>query len=207
MPKGTRPSWLPALVLALSLLVTPAAVPAQPSVQAQTLIDAVTGNPGDAPRLAAQEIVAGGPESAVRVVTDVVRALPYDQRLAVAPRVVSAAIGALPPPQRASQAPVIGCAAIGAVPAEQQSALVVPIAVAAAAMAPAAGPRIAICASDAVPGSATAIIAALGLRRRLSRDGCGRHQEGEGKDESREPRRSGTLGHQSRLLPMSGDLR
>jgi hypothetical protein len=163
LPKGTRPSWLPALVLALSLLATPAAVPAQPAVQAQALIDAVTGNPGDAPRLAAQEIVAGGPESAVRVVTDVVRALPYDQRLAVAPRVVSAAIGALPAPQRASQAPVIACAAIGAVPAEQQSALVVPIAVAAAAMAPAAGPRIAICASDAVPGSAAAIIAALGL--------------------------------------------
>jgi len=163
MPKGTRSSWPPALALALSLLVTPAAVPAQPAVQAQALIDAVTGNPGDAPRLAAQEVVAGGPESAVRIVTDVVRALPYDQRLAVAPRVVSASIGALPPPQRGSRAPVIACAAIRAAPAEQRSALAVPIAVAAAAMAPAAGPRIAICAADAVPGSAAAIIAALGL--------------------------------------------
>ncbi len=166
MPKGTRSSWLPALALALSLLVTPAAVPAQPAVPAQALIDAVTGNPGGAPRLAAQEIVAGGPESAVRIVTDVVRALPYDQRLAVAPRVVSAAIGALPPPQRASQAPVIACAAIGAAPAEQQSALVVPIAVAAAAMAPAAGPRIAVCATEAVPDAAAAILAAVGLQQR-----------------------------------------
>ena len=163
MPKGTRSSWLPALVLALSLLVTPAAVPAQPSAQAQTLIDAVTGNPGDAPRLTAQEIVAGRPESAVLIVTDVVRALPYDQRLAVAPRVVSSAIGALPPSQRAPQAPAIACAAIRAAPAEQQAALVVPIVTAAAAMAPSAGSGIASCAVEAVPGSAAAIVAVLRL--------------------------------------------
>jgi len=143
--------------------VTPAAGPAQPAAQAQTLIDAVAANPGDAPRLAAQEVVAGQPESAVPIVTDVVRALPYDQRLAVVPRVVSAAIGALPLPQRASRAPAIACAAIGAAPAEQRAALVVPTIIAAAAMAPAASPRISSCATDAVPESAAAIIAALGL--------------------------------------------
>ena len=157
---------MPAFSLVLAVLLMSGMVAAQPAPQSRTLIDAVTGNPADAPRLTAQEIVAGSPESAIPIVRDVVGALPYDQRLAVAPRVVSAAIAALPAPQRAARAPAIACAAIAAVPADQQGALVVPIVAAAAAMAPAAGPRIAACATEAVPDKAAAILAAAGLQQR-----------------------------------------
>ena len=157
---------MPAFSLVLAVLLMSGMVAAQPAPQSRALIDAVTGNPADAPRLTAQEIVAGSPESAIPIVRDVVGALPYDQRLAVAPRVVSAAIAALPAPQRAARAPAIACAAIAAVPADQQGALVVPIVAAAAAMAPAAGPRIAACATEAVPDKAAAILAAAGLQQR-----------------------------------------
>ena len=163
MVKAKRPCRVAALSLALVVLWTPGMAPAQPATPNQVLIDAVTSNPADAPRLAAQEVVAGGPDSAPPIVRDVVRVLPPDKRLSLAPRVVSAAIAALPAPQRAPQAPAIACAAIGAVPAEEQGAVVVPIVAAAAAMAPTAGPRIVACATDAVPASAAAILAAAGL--------------------------------------------
>ena len=156
-------SCIRALSLALAVLVMSGMAAAQPAPQSRALIDAVTGNPADAPRLTAQEIVAGSPESAIPIVRDVVGALPYDLRPSVAPRVVSAAIAALPAPQRAPRAPAIACSAIGAAPAEQQAALVVPIVAAAAAMAPTASPRIVACATDAVPAQAAAIIAAAGL--------------------------------------------
>jgi hypothetical protein len=162
MLKRYLSSSVAALSLALAILAMPGTVPAQPN---QALIDAVTSNPADAPRLTAQEVVAGDPYNAPPIVADVVRALPPAQRLSLAPRVVSAAIAALPRPQRAPQAPAIACAAIRAVPAEEQGAVVVPIVAAAAAMAPTAGPRIVACATDAVPGSAEAIIAAAGLPR------------------------------------------
>jgi hypothetical protein len=152
-----------ALSLALVVWWAPGMAPAQPATPNQVLIDAVTSNPADAPRLAAQEIAAGGPDSAPPIVSDVVRVLPRDLRLSLAPRVVSAAIAALPARQRAPQAPAIACAAIGAVPADEQAAVVVPIVAAAAAMAPTASPRIVACATDAVPASAAAIIAAAGL--------------------------------------------
>ena len=158
-----RPSSVVALALALAVCWPPGPVPAQPAVPNQALIDAVTSNPADAPRLTAQEVVAGGINSAPPIVSDVIRALPSEQRQSVAPRVVSAAIGALPTPQRAPQAPAIACAAILAAPVEEQGALVVPIVAAAAAMAPTASPRIVACATDAVPASAAAIIAAAGL--------------------------------------------
>ena len=161
MLKPPSPSCIPALSLAVAVLMTQGTAAAQPVPQSRTLIDAVTGNPADAPRLTAQEIAAGSPESAIPIVSEVVRALPHDQRLSVVPRVVSAAIAALPAPERAPKAPAIACAAIGAVPAEQQGALVVPIVAAAAAMAPTAGPRIAACATEAVPDSAAVILAAV----------------------------------------------
>jgi hypothetical protein len=163
MVKADRPSRGAALSLALFVLWTPGMAPAQPATRNQVLIDAVTSNPADAPRLAAQEVVAGGPDSAPPIVGDVVHALPPDRRLSLAPRVVSAAIAALPAPQRAPQAPAIACAAIRAVPADEQPAVVVPIVAAAAAMAPTASPRIVACATDAVSGSSAAIIAAAGL--------------------------------------------
>jgi hypothetical protein len=163
MIKPYDPSCVAALALALAVLGTPGTVPAQPASQHQALIDAVSSNPADAPRLTAQEIVAGEPGSASPIVGEVVRALPPGQRQSLAPRVVSAAIAALPAPQRAPQAPAIACAAIRAVPAEEQRAVVVPIVAAAAAMAPTASPRIVACATDAVPELAAAIIAAAGL--------------------------------------------
>jgi hypothetical protein len=156
-----RLSRVAILALALTLLWSPGAVPAQ--TQNQVLIAAVTSNPVDAPRLTAQEVVAGAPDSAPSIVSDVVGALPWDKRQPVVPLVVSAAIAALPAPQRAPQAPAIACAAIRALPAEERAALVVPIVAAAAAMAPTAGPQIVACATDAVPASAAAIIAAAGL--------------------------------------------
>lgn len=163
MAKVDNPSRVAALFLALVLLWAPGMAPAQPAPPNQVLIDAVTSNPANAPRLAAQEVVAGGPDSAPPIVRDVVGALPADQQVSLAPRVVSAAIAALPAPQRAPQAPDIACAAIGAVPADERAAVVVPIVAAAAAMAPTASPRIVACATDAVPASAAAIIAAAGL--------------------------------------------
>jgi hypothetical protein len=163
MLKPHGPSCVAALSLALAVLVTPGTVPAQPASKNQALIDAVTSNPADAPRLTAQEVVAGDPDSAPPIVGEVVRALPPGQRLSLAPRVVSAAIAALPAPQRAPQASAIACAAIGAVPAEEQRAVVIPIVATAAAMAPTASPRIVACATDAVPESAAAIIAAAEL--------------------------------------------
>ena len=158
-----RPSRVATLALALALLWSPAVVPAQPATQNQVLIAAVTSNPVDAPRLTAQEVVAGGPDGAAPIVSDVVGAIPSEQRKPVVPRVVSAAIAALPAPQRAPQAPAIACAAIRALPVEEQPGLVVPIVAAAVAMAPTARPQIVACATEAVPASAAAIIAAAGL--------------------------------------------
>ena len=156
-----RPSRVATLALALALLWSPGAVPAK--TQNQALIAAVTSNPVDAPRLTAQEVVAGGPDSAAPIVSDVVGAIPSEQRKPVVPRVVSAAIAALPAPQRAPQAPAVACAAIRALPVEEQPGLVVPIVAAAVAMAPTARPQIVACATEAVPASAAAIIAAAGL--------------------------------------------
>jgi hypothetical protein len=158
-----RPSRVATVALALALLWSPGLVPAQQATPNQVLIAAVAGNPADAPRLTAQEVAAGAPDSAPSIVSDVVGALPSDQRQSVVPRVVSAAIAALPPPQRAPQAPAIVCAAIRALLAEERDPLVVPIVAAAAAMAPTASPRIVACATDAVPAMAAAIIAAAGL--------------------------------------------
>jgi hypothetical protein len=157
-----RPSCAGAVSVALAVLWASVTAPAQPATQSQALIDAVTSNPADAPRLAAQEIAAGRPESAPAIVGDVVRVLPPEQRLSLAPRVVSTAIAALPTSQRAPQAPAIACAAIRAVPADEQAAVVVPIVAAAAQMAPAASSRIVACATDIVPAASAAIIAAAG---------------------------------------------
>ena len=158
-----RPSRVAALALAFAVWWPPGMVPAQPATQNQALIDAVRSDPAAAPQLTAREVAAGAPDNAPPIVGDVVGALPTDRLLPLAPSVVSAAIAALPAPQRAPQAPAIACAAIRAVPAEQQPAVVVPIVAAAAAMAPTASPRIVACATEAVPESAAAIIAAVGL--------------------------------------------
>jgi hypothetical protein len=133
---------------------------AQPSARNQTLINAVTGNPTDAPQLTAREVAAGEPDNAAPIVGDVVGVLPPDELLILAPRVVSVGIAALAAPQRGPQAPAIACAAIRAVPTAEQPAVVPAIVTAAVSMAPSARLQIAACATEAVPELAAAIAAA-----------------------------------------------
>lgn len=161
MRRRGRAITLTALLLALSAWGAPENVPAQSSPPKNaSLIDAVTSNPTQAPRLTAQEVAAGTPESAPQVVGDVVAALPSGQLLSLAPRVVSAAIAALPRPQRAPQAPAVACAAIRAVPAAERGAVVPAIVASAAYIAPTASPLIAACAIQAAPELSASIIAA-----------------------------------------------
>jgi hypothetical protein len=163
MRRPNRAITLTALLVALSAWGVPENVPAQSPPKNASLIEAVTSNPNQAPRLAAQEVAAGAPESAPKVVADVVAALPSGQLLSLAPRVVSAAIAALLRPHRAPQAPAVACAAIRAVPAAEQAAVVPAIVASAAAIAPTAGPLIAACAIQAAPELSASIIAATAL--------------------------------------------
>jgi len=143
---------------------TPAEVPAQTvTPTSAALIEAVTNDPGGAPKLAAQEVAAGAPASAAPIVGAVVGALPPGEpRQTLAPRVVSAAIAALPAPDRVPQAPACACAAIRAVPPSEQGRVVPAIVSAAVAIAPGARLQIVNCATEAVPTLAAAIAAAAG---------------------------------------------
>src|ERR1700674_1543854 len=97
MKRPSRAITLTALLLALSAWGVPENVPAQSSPPKNaSLIEAVTSNPTQAPRLAAQEVAAGPPESAPQVVATVVAVLPSGQLLSLAPRVGSAALPGLP---------------------------------------------------------------------------------------------------------------
>src|SRR5207244_9870443 len=69
-----RPSRVATVVLALALLWSPRLVPAQQATPNQVLIAAVAGNPADAPRLTAQEVVAGAPDRAPSIGSAVVGA-------------------------------------------------------------------------------------------------------------------------------------
>jgi hypothetical protein len=160
---GASSAVAAAFLVALTALAIPGDLWAQPSQLTAALIEAVTSNPGAAPKLTAQAVTAGVPDNAPSIVGQVVGALPSERRLSLAPRVVSAAIAALPAPQRAPQAAAVTCAAIRSVPAAEQNAVVPAIVAAAAQMAPTARTAIVGCAIQAVPALAQAIIAASAL--------------------------------------------
>jgi hypothetical protein len=125
------------------------------------LVTAVTSDPAIAPKLTAQEVAAGAPDSAPPIVGEVVGALPAGQaRVALAPRVVSAAIAALPRDQRVPQAPACACAAIRALAPAEQPRAVPAIVSAAVAMAPGARLEIVRCAREAAPELVEGIAAA-----------------------------------------------
>jgi len=153
------------LSVGLSVLVAAVNGPTPAIAQSkhQALVDSVTSDSVAAPKLRAQEIVAGTPESAPPIVGEVVGALPAGPpRLSLAPRVVSAAIAALPADQRAPLAPGCACAAIRAVPPAEQGQVVPLIIAAAVAIAPTARLPIAKCATEVVPTLVQAINAAEG---------------------------------------------
>ena len=160
-------SWTLTLAMMLVGVSAPWArleAPAQTAMPRNAaLVEAVTSDPNGAPRLTAQEVAAGSPESAPPIVGAVVGALPPGQpRQTLAPRVVSAAIAALPPAERVPQAPACACAAIRAVPPAEQGRVVPAIVSAAVALAPGARLQIVNCATEAVPTMAAAITAAAG---------------------------------------------